>query len=95
MTGKLLYPDDGRTSLFGLDEARGVYSLGPGDTSDCGSDWQGNFGGDAGLLVDDDANLEAGIDGVDEDAALDSDDGFDDEFSDESPDAYATRIDGA
>jgi hypothetical protein len=75
---------DGAASLIGEDD--GVLAFGPGDTSDCGSDWQGSFGfGDASVF-DEINDFEESIDTID---------AADEVISGESADEFAARIDGA
>ncbi len=71
-------------SLIGEDY--GVFTFGPGDTSDCGSDWQGSFGFGDESVFDESTDFEEPIELVD---------AGDEVISGESADEFAARIDGA
>jgi len=93
MASRLVYIGDEDASLG--KEDYGIHAFGPGDTSDCGSDWQGGFGDEeeaifgAGDAIDDDFEIEP-------DDEIDAFGGeFGAETRGESADEFAARIDGA
>jgi hypothetical protein len=85
MPTNLRYWSDEEASLIQEDD--GVFTFGPGDTSDCGSDLLGSFGSAEDL---DEAEEELDEFKALADATEPPD--FDEEASDESPDEFAVRL---